>query len=298
MMGAAWLMVSLHAGPGYVALVQTAAALPYFLLALPAGSAGDIFDRRKLVLSTEVWMMGGTLILAVLTMAGPIAPWLLLALTFALSAGDAFETPTWRAILPELVSKDDLAAASALNGIEFNLARAVGPAAAGMVIAVAGCIDRLCRELHIILRGSCCNRQMEKTDPKADGAGRNIGGSHRRRASLRPQFPCDSYASRSDGHRSVLFQVAVCVTAFSGQKRGSAGDRIWATTGVLRGRCDRRCLPHATATCSFLDRNDCLGGCRDPGYRDRSDHSIAPLGHSCTRHSRRRRGMGPLHLSY
>jgi MFS family permease len=136
--GAAWLMVSMHAGPGYVALIQTAASLPYFLFALPAGSAGDIFDRRRLVLFAEVWMMVVALILAVLTMVGLISPWLLLALTFALSAGDAFETPTWRAVLPELVSKDDLAAASALNGIEFNLARAVGPALAGMVIAVAG----------------------------------------------------------------------------------------------------------------------------------------------------------------
>lgn len=136
--GAAWLMVSLHAGPGYVALIQTAASLPYFLLALPAGAAGDIFDRRKLVLFTEVWMMAVALILAILTIGGLTTPWLLLALTFALSAGDAFETPTWRAILPELVSKDDLAAASALNGIEFNLARAVGPAAAGIVIATAG----------------------------------------------------------------------------------------------------------------------------------------------------------------
>lgn len=63
---------------------------------------------------------------------------MLLALTFALSAGGAFETPTWRAILPELVPKDDLAAASALNGIEFNLARAVGPALAGILIAAAG----------------------------------------------------------------------------------------------------------------------------------------------------------------
>jgi MFS family permease len=136
--GAAWLMVSLRAGPGYVALIQTAASLPYFLLALPAGSAGDIFDRRRLILFTEAWMMGVALILAVLTIRGAMSPWLLLALTFALSAGDAFETPTWRAILPELVSKDDLPSASALNGIEFNLARAVGPALAGMVIAVAG----------------------------------------------------------------------------------------------------------------------------------------------------------------
>jgi MFS family permease len=131
-------MLSLGAGPGYVALTQTAASLPYFLLALPAGSAGDVFDRRKLVLYTEAWMMAVALILAVLTIRGFMTPWLLLALTFALSAGDAFETPTWRAILPEVVSKDDLPAASALNGIEFNLARAVGPSLAGMVIAAAG----------------------------------------------------------------------------------------------------------------------------------------------------------------
>jgi MFS family permease len=136
--GAAWLMVSLGAGPIYVALTQTASSLPYFLLALPAGSAGDIVDRRKLILATESWMMGIALILAVLTIAGVMSPWLLLVLTFALSAGDAFETPAWRAILPELVAKEDLAAASALNGIEFNLARAVGPALAGMIIAVAG----------------------------------------------------------------------------------------------------------------------------------------------------------------
>src|SRR5580698_7888886 len=136
--GAAWLMVSLGAGPIYVALTQTAASLPYFLLALPAGAAGDIVDRRKLVLFTESWMLGVALLLAVLTICGSMSPWLLLVLTFALSAGDAFETPTWRALLPELVQKADLAAASALNGIEFNLARAVGPALAGMVIAAAG----------------------------------------------------------------------------------------------------------------------------------------------------------------
>src|SRR5271168_839005 len=113
--GAAWLMVSLGAGPVYVALTQTAASLPYFLLALPAGSAGDLVDRRKLVLFTESWMMGVALLLVVLTIGGFMSPWVLLVLTFALSAGDAFETPTWRAILPELVSKDDLTAASALQ---------------------------------------------------------------------------------------------------------------------------------------------------------------------------------------
>ena len=71
-------------------------------------------------------------------MSHMMSPWLLLALTFALSAGDAFETPSWRAILPELVPKEELAPASALNGIEFNLARAVGPALAGLIISAAG----------------------------------------------------------------------------------------------------------------------------------------------------------------
>jgi MFS family permease len=138
--GAAWLMVSLHAGPIYVALTQTASSLPYFLLALPAGTAGDILDRRKLILSTETWMALVALIICLSTIGGFMSPWLLLVLTFALSAGDAFETPSWRAILPELVSNDDLPAASALNGIEFNLARAVGPAIAGAIITAAGVI--------------------------------------------------------------------------------------------------------------------------------------------------------------
>jgi len=136
--GAAWLMVSFGAGPMYIALTQTASTLPFFVLALPAGSVGDIVDRRRLILYTETWMVSVAAVLAFLTIAGRMSPWLLLALTFALSAGDAFETPSWRAILPELVGKEDLAAASALNGIEFNFARAVGPALAGLLIATAG----------------------------------------------------------------------------------------------------------------------------------------------------------------
>src|SRR5271167_214131 len=105
--GAAWLMVSLNAGPMYVALTQTASALPFFVLALPAGAVGDIVDRRKLILFTETWMAIVAVVLAGITIAGLMSPVLLLILTFALSAGDAVETPTWRAVLPELVQKDD-----------------------------------------------------------------------------------------------------------------------------------------------------------------------------------------------
>jgi MFS family permease len=136
--GAAWLMTSLSASPLYVALIQTASALPFFLLALPAGAIGDIFDRRRLILATEVWMFIVAGILAVATLAGVMTPWLLLALTLAVSLGDAVEAPTWRSIFPELVGKNELTPALALNGIEFNLARAVGPGLGGLIVAVAG----------------------------------------------------------------------------------------------------------------------------------------------------------------
>ena len=136
--GAAWLMTSLTNSPSYIALIQTASALPFFLLALPAGSIGDIFDRRKLILGTEMWMFAIAAILTAVTFSGTMTPWILLLLTLALSLGDAVEAPTWRAIFPELVHKEDLTPALALNGIEFNLARATGPGLAGLIIAAAG----------------------------------------------------------------------------------------------------------------------------------------------------------------
>jgi len=136
--GAAWLMVSLHGGPLYVALTQTASTLPFFLVGLPAGALGDIVDRRKMILLTESWMLCVALVLAATTLAGAMSPWLLLALTFALSLGQAMESPSWRALLPELVARDDIASAAALNGIEYNAATAIGPALAGLLIATAG----------------------------------------------------------------------------------------------------------------------------------------------------------------
>src|SRR5580692_4944196 len=136
--GAAWLMTSLTNSPLYIALIQTATALPFFLLALPAGSLGDIFDRRKLILGTETWMLIVAVLLTVATVAGVMTPWLLLLLTLGLSIGDAVESPSWSAIFPELVSKEDLPAALALNGIEFNLARAIGPGLGGLIVAAVG----------------------------------------------------------------------------------------------------------------------------------------------------------------
>ncbi len=134
---AAWLMTSLAPSPIWVALVQTATSLPVFLLSIPAGAMADLVDRRRLLLITQTWMLVAAMILAVITFGGWIGPWWLLGLTFALGAGAALNNPAWQAIVPELVGREEINAAVVLNSIGFNLARAVGPALSGLLLAVA-----------------------------------------------------------------------------------------------------------------------------------------------------------------
>src|SRR5262245_15186203 len=136
--GAAWLMTSLTPSPLLVALMQTAASLPIVLVGLPAGALADVVDRRKLLLVTESWMLLVALALGVLTLSGLISAWTLLALTFLLGLGAALDAPAWQAIIPELVERQELPSAVALNATGFNVARAVGPALGGFVVAAAG----------------------------------------------------------------------------------------------------------------------------------------------------------------
>jgi len=135
---AAWQMTSLTSSPILIALVQTAATLPVFLVALPAGALADIVDRRRLLIVMQVWMIGVAGLLGVMTLAGAVTPWLLLGMTFALGLGAAMNAPAWQAIIPEAVSREQLPAAVALNSAGFNVARAVGPALGGIVISAAG----------------------------------------------------------------------------------------------------------------------------------------------------------------
>ena len=136
--GAGWLMTSLAPSPLMVALVQAATSAPVFLLALPAGALADIVDRRRYLIATQVWMMAVAALLGVLTLAGWATAPLLLALTFALGIGTAMMMPAWGAVTPELVSRDELHAAIGLNTVGMNVARAVGPALAGLIIAATG----------------------------------------------------------------------------------------------------------------------------------------------------------------
>ncbi|WP_212988612.1 MFS transporter [Actinoplanes auranticolor] len=136
--GAQWLLVEQSGTDTLVAVVQTASTLPIVLLALPSGALADTFDRRRLLIGVQAFLVAVGALLTVLTFAGHMPPTLLLTLTFALGAGQALTAPAWQAVIPELVPRPQLASASALGAISMNLARAVGPAVAGVLIARTG----------------------------------------------------------------------------------------------------------------------------------------------------------------
>ena len=130
-----WLMTVLTASPLLIALMQTVASLPDLLLGLLAGATADIFDRRRLLIFWQIWMLVSVAVLAVLTFLGHISPWALLAFTFLLNIGSAMNNPAWQAIVPELVPRELIPDTVSLNAASNNLARALGPALGGLMVA-------------------------------------------------------------------------------------------------------------------------------------------------------------------
>ena len=135
---AAWLMTTLSDRPNWVALVQTAATLPVFLLGLPSGALADIFNRKRFLLVTQIWVAVVGTLLAAAIFAGAVTPPLLLLLVFLNGIGLALRWPVFSAIVPELVPRAQLPAALALNGVSMNAARIIGPLVAGAIIASLG----------------------------------------------------------------------------------------------------------------------------------------------------------------
>lgn len=136
--GASWLMLSLGASATLVALVQAATALPVMLLALFAGALADSHDRRTLMLGAQVFMLLVSALLAWCAWRGWVSPWSLLLFTFLIGCGQAFNGPAWQAAVGDMVPRQELPAAVALNSMGFNVARSVGPALGGAIVAAAG----------------------------------------------------------------------------------------------------------------------------------------------------------------
>jgi MFS family permease len=136
--GAQWLLVDEPNAATLVALVQTAGLLPVLLLALPSGTLADTFDRRRLLIAVQLSLVVVGAALTALTALGRMPPASVLAFTFALGVGQALTLPAWQAVIPELVPRAQIPAASVLGSVSFNLARSVGPAVAGVLVAQTG----------------------------------------------------------------------------------------------------------------------------------------------------------------
>jgi MFS family permease len=131
-------MTSIGGSADLVALVQASTTLPIMLFSLAAGAIADNFDRRKLMLAAQIFLFGVSVALALCTYFGLVTPWLLLGFTFLVGCGTAFNGPAWQSLVGEMVPRSDLSSAIALNSMGFNIARSVGPAIGGLIVAAAG----------------------------------------------------------------------------------------------------------------------------------------------------------------
>lgn len=135
---ASWLMLELTGSATWVGLMVAAPSIPSLVLALAAGAAADFFDRTKVLLAAQALMGCSAAAMAVLTASGLITPGLLLSLGLLLGVGVALNQPAWQSLVPMLVPREALGSAIALNSVAFNVARSVGPALGGLLVASVG----------------------------------------------------------------------------------------------------------------------------------------------------------------
>ncbi|MER8384036.1 MFS transporter [Mesorhizobium sp. M1428] len=136
--GAAWMMTTIATSSYQVALVQASTTLPIMLFALLAGAIADSFNRRKIMLIAQIFMLIVSALLTVFTYLDLMTPWTLLAFTFLIDSGTALNSPSWQASVGDMVPRTKVPAAIALNSMGFNLTRSVGPAIGGIIVAAAG----------------------------------------------------------------------------------------------------------------------------------------------------------------
>ena len=203
----AWLMATLTPSAFMVALVQTASTAPSMLFGLVAGALADIVDRRRIIIVTQVGLLSTAVVLGLATLTGVIGPVTLLMLTFVTGAGFAFYQPAQQASVNELVSRADLARAVALGAVAFNVARAIGPAAAGAVAAWLGTGSALLASAVFFIPMILAVRGWA-TRPLLPGVPETIISGMQ--SGLR--FARHSQAMRSFIIRNVTF--AVCASAF------------------------------------------------------------------------------------
>ena len=201
-----------------VSLMQAMSSLPLFLFALPAGALADLVNRRQLILFAQAGALLTAMGMAALAWFGMLNQSLLLLATFQLGLAAAFTTPAWQALIPEIVGREQLPQAIALSGIGYNIARAVGPIAGGLLLAATGAGTGLRAERAVIRRGDGGDeswhlhrhaaQRAAGTDARRDGGGDPLrpprigdafGAGPRRRA----YFRCGGSGGAAADHRPL-----------------------------------------------------------------------------------------------
>jgi MFS family permease len=164
------MMNTLTSSKFLISVMSTVAALPLFFFTLPAGSLADLVDRKKLLCTMNLWLALSAAMLAILGAIGLLNPLVTLASVFLLGVGFAFSAPAWSALIPEVVSNEELPSAVTLGGLQFNLCGIVGPAVAAVILIRYGAtwiftanalcfllvVSAIARTKRKDLRETCC----------------------------------------------------------------------------------------------------------------------------------------------
>lgn len=209
--GAFWMMTTMAPTPAQVSLVQTASTLPIALFALLSGVAADVWDRRLVMLASQVLICSVAMTLAVLCASGQITPLSLLACTFISGCGAALFQPAWQSAVAEQVPRIELSAAIALDSFSLNFARTAGPAIGGLIVArlapdLAFIVSSVSSAGLIYVLWRCREAAVKKARVRREGLFASLVGGVR-------------YCFGSPGIRSALLRSSLF---------GFLGSPIWA----------------------------------------------------------------------
>ncbi len=135
---AGWEMSSMTQNAALVAMVQTALSLPFFFFVIPGGIITDLVNHRRLLIIMQTSMLLAVAVIAWCSWTGRLTPWVLLGLLTFVGIGTAVHQPAWKTLLQDLVTREQSASAVALNSLNFNIGRAIGPFLGGMLAGIGG----------------------------------------------------------------------------------------------------------------------------------------------------------------
>src|ERR1700726_3514183 len=137
-MAAPWVMNTMTPSPFYLSLLSTASSLPFFLFTFPAGALADMVNRKKLLCVMHIWLVVAAAGLSFLGSLGLLTPTVVLVAVFVLGVGFAFNAPVWVSVIPDAVTKEELASAVTLGGVQMNISGVIGPALGGFLLPLIG----------------------------------------------------------------------------------------------------------------------------------------------------------------